>query len=84
MIRTLPPGLVEALAGPGDLAVLLHSPKAARALAELLADEPGIDAARLSAFGLSPGCLAPLARLPMANRRAAAAPREAALLDLLG
>jgi len=63
-----------------DLA-LVHSAKAAAALAELLADHP---APRLAALGLSAAALRPLEGTPLAARRVAARPSEAALLGLLG
>ncbi len=61
--------------------VLLHSPKAARALAAHLAAHP---APRLVAACLSAAIAAPLAGADLAGVRAAAEPTEAALLDLLG
>jgi uroporphyrinogen-III synthase len=65
----------------GVQAVLLHSPKAARALADLVAAPLDLSAAHL--LGLSPACLAPLADRPAAGRHSAAAPNEADLLALL-
>ncbi|AYV46290.1 uroporphyrinogen-III synthase [Caulobacter flavus] len=65
-------------------AVLLHSPKAARALAALLAERP---APGLRALCLSPAVAAPLAGLSADGRlgpvAAAPRPRETALFDLL-
>ncbi|MBI1685975.1 uroporphyrinogen-III synthase [Caulobacter hibisci] len=70
---------LDALAG-----VLLHSPKAARALAALLESRP---APGLRAFCLSPAVAAPLAELADAGKlgpvAAAPRPHETALLDLL-
>ena len=76
---------VETLAALADLhAVLLHSPKAARALAALLADHP---APNLRALCLSPAVAAPLAGLSADGRlgpvAAAPRPRETALFELL-
>lgn len=80
--RTLPPSPEAAGAWPSLQAVLLHSPKAARALAEA-ALPPG-PAAILC---LSPAVAAPLLEASdglAAQVRIAASPDEAALLDLLG
>jgi uroporphyrinogen-III synthase len=66
----------------GDLAaVLLHSPKAARALAEHLARKP---APKLAALCLSEAVAAPLRGGALAAVSVAAEPTEAALLALLG
>ncbi len=73
------PALLERLAGVD--AVLLHSPKAARALAGLVT--PPLDLSHAHLLGLSPACLAPLADLPAAGRLSAAAPNEPELLALL-
>ena len=62
-------------------AVLLHSPRAASALAAALAPEAARD--RL-AVALSPAVAAPLSTLPFAGVRVAAMPNEAALLEALG
>jgi hypothetical protein len=62
-------------------AILLHSPKAARALAGLSAASLDLSGAHL--LGQSPACLAPLAGLPAAARLTAKAPNEADLLALL-
>lgn len=75
----------ETLAVLDDLgAVLLHSPKAARALAAVLTEHP---APSLKAFCLSPAVAAPLAALCADGRlgpvAAAPRPRETALFDLL-
>ncbi len=83
-VRIVPSGVLEALAGADRGAVLLHSPKAARVLAEYAASGSGLDVSRLSAFGLSRSCLAPLADLSFGSVCAAVAPSEAALLELLG
>lgn len=73
------------LAGLDDLsAVLLHSPKAARALAGVLDGRP---APALRALCLSPAVAAPLTGLAAAGKlgpvAAAPRPRETALFDLL-
>ncbi|PLR24400.1 uroporphyrinogen-III synthase [Caulobacter zeae] len=75
----------ETLAALSDLhAVLLHSPKAARALAALLTEHP---APGLKAFCLSPAVAAPLVALSVDGRlgpvAAAPRPRETALFDLI-
>lgn len=75
----------ETLAVLGDLgAVLVHSPKAARALAAVLTAHP---APGLKAFCLSPAVAAPLGPLCADGRlgpvAAAQRPRETALFDLL-
>jgi uroporphyrinogen-III synthase len=64
----------------GARAVLLHSTKAARALAAHLTAHP---APHLFAACLSDAVAAPLAGAGLAEARAAAEPTEAALLDLL-
>jgi uroporphyrinogen-III synthase len=65
----------------GASAVLLHSPKAARALAAWLEAAPAPD---LAAFCLSPAVAAPLAAAGLvAASHVAAEPTEAALLGLL-
>lgn len=65
-------------------AVLVHSPRAAGALAGHLARRPeGLDPGRLDAFGLSPACLAPLRGSGLRSLRAAGTPDETALLSLL-
>jgi len=61
-------------------AVLLHSPKAARVLAQILRAQP---APHLRALGLSPEVLKPLARVKLAARSAPPYPLEAALLQLI-
>jgi uroporphyrinogen-III synthase len=80
----------ESLAAPIDArlaalarsveAVLLHSPKAAAILAELLARHP---APGLTAFCLSPAVAAPLDGAGLAAIAVAARPEERALLDRL-
>jgi uroporphyrinogen-III synthase len=69
------------VAAPGGIdAVLIHSPKAARAVAALIE----ADRARgLDLFAISPAAAAPLAGLPFARVVLAARPDEAALLALL-
>jgi uroporphyrinogen-III synthase len=60
--------------------VLLHSAKAARALAGFLKQSP---APHLAAFCLSPEIARQLGRVPLAIRVAAPAPNETALLSLI-
>jgi uroporphyrinogen-III synthase len=72
-------------AGTGALiptldAVLLHSPRAARALSDYLTGHP---APRLTAVCLSPAVAAPLATVELAGVAVAAGPNEAALLERL-
>ena len=59
---------------------LLHSPRAARALAKLLKTRP---APKLRAIGLSKQVLSPLSRTPLGGRQAPPMPLEAALLNLI-
>jgi uroporphyrinogen-III synthase len=61
-------------------AVLLHSPRAAQALARLVRAHP---APELRALGLSPAVLKPLARVKLAAKLAPPYPLEAALLQLI-
>ena len=61
-------------------AVLLHSPRAARVLAQMLRKQP---APALRALGLSPAVLKPLARVTLAVKAAPPFPLEAALLQLI-
>jgi uroporphyrinogen-III synthase len=61
-------------------AVLLHSPRAAQALARLLRAHP---APQLRAFGLSKAVVRPLARTKLAARAYPPFPLEAALLNLI-
>jgi uroporphyrinogen-III synthase len=65
---------------PALAAVLLHSPKAARVLADHLARHP---APKLTALCLSEAVAGPLPTTGLAAVRAAAEPNEAALLALL-
>jgi uroporphyrinogen-III synthase len=65
---------------PGLSFVLLHSPKAARALADVLADCP---APGLAAVCLSPAVASPLAGAGLAGVRVSPSPDETALLDTL-
>ncbi len=75
--------VAERLATGGLDAVLIHSPKAARALTAWL-DEPDAPATTgVRVFALSAACLAPLPPDRFASLSAAAEPREAALLALL-
>jgi uroporphyrinogen-III synthase len=60
--------------------VLVHSAKAAQALAAFLKQHP---APQLTAYCLSPAIARPLARAGLAGRRSAAAPNEASLFALL-
>ena len=61
-------------------AVLLHSPRAAKALAAVLKAYP---APKLRALGLSKAVVRPLARTPLAARVFPPMPLEAALLNLI-
>jgi uroporphyrinogen-III synthase len=61
-------------------AVLVHSPKAARALAAILTAAP---APGLRVYCLSRAVARPLARIPLAELRAASSPTEEALLKLI-
>jgi uroporphyrinogen-III synthase len=64
--------------------VLLHSPRAAGALAGYLAARPpAFDPQRLQALGLSAACVAPLRGSGLKSLRAAETPNEDALLALL-
>jgi len=74
----LPEGFAAAI--PAFEAVLLHSPKAARALKDLLKAVP---APGLKVFGLSKAVIRPLARVELGERAAPAAPNEEALLALV-
>jgi uroporphyrinogen-III synthase len=92
-IRTSP--LYQTIAAPppdapdlerlrGTQAVLIHSPKAARALARLVQSTPrGLPLNGAHLLGLSPACLAPLDALPAAGRWTALAPNETDLLARL-
>jgi uroporphyrinogen-III synthase len=80
---TAPPAAaMEALSAGALAAVLIHSPRAGQIAAELIAAE-GVDVAAVSALGLSPACVAPLAGAGFGRVRAAPAPQETALLRLL-
>ncbi len=72
--------VLPALGSPAPEAVLVHSPKAARALASLV---PSNLAAGMTAFALSAACAAPLAGAGFRAVRIAAAPTEAEMLGLL-
>ena len=61
-------------------AVLLHSPRAAKALAAVLKAHP---APKLRALGLSKAVLKPLARAKLASRAFPSMPLEGALLNLI-
>jgi len=71
-------GLIGVLPDLDD--VLIHSARAAAALAALLRAHP---APKLRALGLSKAALAPLARSKLAARRFPAAPLESDLLNLI-
>lgn len=66
---------------PGIDTVLVHSPRAAWAVAQRLAGRPGT--AALEAFAISPAAAAPLAGLGLRRLAAATQPTETALLALL-
>jgi uroporphyrinogen-III synthase len=68
-------GPIDELAG-----VLIHSPKAARRVAEILATS---DVRRLQAWCISPAAAAPLRSLALAGVTTAPLPNEEALLSLL-
>jgi uroporphyrinogen-III synthase len=77
----LPPDAEFVAQLPTFDAVLLHSPKAARALADgLRVADPAV-VSNLRAFCLSPNVAAPLADLGLAAVHVAAAPNDTALLD---
>ncbi len=79
----LPADVAQALAAQDLDALLIHSPKAGRTAAALLAPL-GLDSlGRLEIYAISEAALAPLRPLPFAAHRAAATPDEAALLRLL-
>ncbi|MBS0411781.1 MAG: uroporphyrinogen-III synthase [Proteobacteria bacterium] len=82
LYETAPAPLPEGFGAsiPSFKAVLLHSPKAAQALKDLLKAAP---APGLKAFGLSKAIIRPLARTPLAERAAAAAPNEESLMTLV-
>jgi uroporphyrinogen-III synthase len=76
------PSVINMLAGVD--VVLLHSPKAARALAALVKGAtPPFDLRGVHLLGLSPACLSPLADLPAADRQSAKTPNDADLLAVL-
>jgi uroporphyrinogen-III synthase len=83
-VDRLPLVIAEALRAGGLDAVLVHSPKAGRVLAALLAGCPASECARLQPFGLSLACVEPLAGLASRPGVAASTPDEAALLERLG
>lgn len=72
------PELLEAL--PTFDAALLHSPKAAKALAAVLRKHP---APQLRALCLSPAVLKPISRAKLRQKLSAPIPIEAALLNLI-
>lgn len=75
--RPAPARLQDAL---GAETILVHSPRAARILADLLRERPGPGP---RVVGLSPACLAPLVSLDLAGRAAPASPLESDLINLL-
>jgi uroporphyrinogen-III synthase len=78
------PGYPDEMAAPEIArcdAVLLHSPRASKALARYLKAHP---APNLRALGLSKSVLSPLSRTPLAQRAFPPMPLEAALLNLIG
>lgn len=78
VLAPLPEGFAKSLAD--FAAVLLHSPKAARALKDLLKAHP---TPSLKVFGLSKAVIRPLQRTELAERAAAAEPNDDALVALL-
>lgn len=78
VVRTPAPALFEALSALRF--VLVHSPRGARALADVLTDSP---APNLTALCLSPAIAAPLAGAGLAVVGSAEAPQEEALMELL-
>lgn len=77
-----PSGAATRAAFKSATTILLHSPLAARAFADLAASH-GEACARMAALCFSPNVATPLAALPLRRVEVAAAPNEAALLDLL-
>ena len=75
-----PPSEEILAALPGLDAVLIHSPKAARALAAVLAEHP---APHLRILAISPAALRPLESIPASAKAAPPFPLEAALLNLI-
>lgn len=75
-----PPGLLNALAEGID-GVLIHSPRAAEALAALTL--PATDFADMTLYALSEACVQPLQALPWREVRVADQPREDTLLQLI-
>jgi uroporphyrinogen-III synthase len=80
--RAPPPAATEALNAGALAAVLIHSPRAGQVAAALIA-RAGMDVSAAVALGLSLACIEPLAHAGFGDLQAAAAPQEAALLDLL-
>ena len=83
-VERLPAEASEALEAGALAAVLLHSPKAAAALALHLEERPAVECERLRIVGLSAACTAPLAGLRLRAVEVAARPTEGALLERLG
>jgi uroporphyrinogen-III synthase len=81
--EAVPAAVVAALAARALDALLVHSPKAGRAAAALLAPLDPAALGRLKACAISEAALAPLRPLPFTTHLAAATPDEAALLALL-
>jgi uroporphyrinogen-III synthase len=75
-----PPGLLDAVAAGVD-GVLIHSPRAAEALAAL--PLPAAVFADVTLYALSEACAQPLRALPWREIRVADHPREDALLQLI-
>jgi uroporphyrinogen-III synthase len=75
-----PPGLLDALAEGMD-GVLIHSPRAAEALAALAI--AATDFADTTLYALSEACAQPVQALPWREVRVADQPREEALLQLI-
>ena len=80
--ETLPEQIAEALETGRLVAILLHSPRAAKAAAGLLAHRIQ-SLGGVAAVGLSRACLAPLAQLHLGVTAAAETPDEAALMKVL-
>lgn len=79
-----PPGVRDALERGELAAVLIHSPKAGRALGDLLRSADPPLGAHLRVFALSPACAAPLEGLDIAGLAVAQSPQEESLLHRLG
>lgn len=82
-VDALPAAVAQALAEQAMGAILIHSPKAARAVANLLPAVAPQAIAGVRVLAISPAALAPLHALPFTAALAAPTPSEAALLALL-